>query len=641
MRKIVSSAAFAASLLVSAQTARAEEPGTINHAGNFACGTDVYSTNWVTARDLEGALRTTVYFQETGSSNVQWLKLRQGATPDGTGLVDENGNLRLRTAEEGDVVDAAWALGAPSDNCRAFKVTRSEDPKARFDALFALLDTGSPTVETATEVTRAMESQPIVFALPELDQQDYMQKLAEKVPAFWQRYRDALTAAAAGMQLSSDAEIDAYAAMLRGALSDTMVYSMNGRDREGRTAMKAMLQIASDRLADAGKPMAAAFDPVDPALFCQRLTLMKRVQLGSYNLDDLEFAVGVSFGNWTRALAETVVRDVKACGDREHFLTALTEEWPNIQRQQETLKALKAERDRMLGLPRTLQTLVDTANLTPDRQKLTLSYEDSDMVERVFGKALEPVRGELFEAAMTELKAKAGDAAPIAGTIAQVEKTCEKLPYLDGLTPERQQAAATACTDTMAALSKKEAEAVISRIEAAFRDIDPLSQQAVDAQKLCKELDGTSLSMGARDAVYGRCRDELSALETKQETARCDRDLASSGADDSLLDANIEVKGLGLEDRTTVRELVCNVAKREGRHMKFHTEGMLMWAKQFMDLSFDDRPADGATLEMKQDEKSGDWKVVSWVGDIPREVRNLAAEDLTSCLFGTPTCPMH
>ncbi|RYE56891.1 MAG: hypothetical protein EOP18_03565, partial [Rhizobiaceae bacterium] len=271
------------------------------YAGSFTCGGDRYNTDWVISRDLSGASRVRVYTQEQGSTQVRWLDLSERTHNGGAALVDANGNIALSLEGEGDSLKAIWLAGAPASECERFEVAKTESAKARFDALFTLLDTPEPKAGQASEVAARVTSLPNFFAVPELDQQAYQQRYGTALPEFWTRYRTGLISDLSRLPVTDDATRTSYVATMRQAFGEALASSMgDNRRSEGREEMTLALRLASDRLADAGQPLAAAVDMSGPAELCARLDLLSRINRGSVNLRDLELTTRVAFDYWTR-----------------------------------------------------------------------------------------------------------------------------------------------------------------------------------------------------------------------------------------------------------------------------------------------------------------------------------------------------
>lgn len=214
MKNRLFSCLLAAGLLLGNNSSFAAEDGSLYYSGTFTCNKFVLNTDWIVSRNLDGQSSTTVYYQQQGSNQVQWLQLVEQQTSGGNALVDDNGNIRLALSGGAGTIKAAWVKGPPYPGCQTFEVKKVNSVKERFDRLFTLLETPHPTKDEERQATEAVASMPIAFALPELDQQPYMQRLAAAVPAFWQRYRNGFMDDIVNLPLGSEAERASYVEQL-------------------------------------------------------------------------------------------------------------------------------------------------------------------------------------------------------------------------------------------------------------------------------------------------------------------------------------------------------------------------------------------------------------------------------------------
>lgn len=626
---------IAASFLFTGAAAMAADGDSTYYSGAFHCDKGALNTDWVISRNLAGQSSVTVYYQQRGSDQVQWLQLKEQQASDGNVLVDDNGQIRLTLSGGGNAIKAAWVKGPPYRGCQAFEVKKADSVKERFDRLFTLLETPHPTKDEERQATEALASMPIAFALPELDQQPYMQRLAAAVPAFWQRYRNGFVDNIVNLPLASEAERTSYVAQLHTTISEALPSLVKrGRDRKVRADMTLALQMASDRLADAGYPLAAAYDTANLQTMCERLSLMNK---SFYQIDDLEFVVGTSFDYWTRDIAENVIRSAKTCGDAEHYVNSLMEQWPRIQEKQRTVAAIKTERDRLLALPLTFTTLVETKNAQPDRQKVNIRYGEQDILARFFGKPLDTRRDALFDAAMNEINnSLASYSVEHPESAQELSRNCDQLRYLDGLSDERAKQIGEACKSALSAIAQKQTEDGLKRINTALQAAELSSGTSDEARQICQTLGQAHLLRDAIPPLRNACENAERTLKQKEETQRCVAAVEKSGEDADFLEATIAVKMLGQDNRTQIKELVCAAAKK-GTQVSFWTEGALMWSKQFMGLRRDNED-EKLVLELTSGNDDADWKVLAWIGLQQADSPIIPPEAVTACIMGTPGC---
>ncbi len=625
-------AAVTAALLASTATVVAQDSQEY-YTGTFTCAQTVLNTDWVVNKNLDGSSAVTVYYQQRGATQVQWLKLTEQRTSNNRVLVDDRGNVRLLLSENDGAINASWKEGSPYKSCGPFNVTKTDSVKVRLDKLLSLLDTALPTAEDAKKATEALDSTPIVFALPELDQQPYMQRLSTAVPEFWKRYRRSV-ADDENFPLDTEDARKNYVIRLHQILDDTLPALMkNRRDATARKDTALALQMASDRLADAGYPLAAAYDVSNSKVMCQRLSLMNK---SFYQLDDLELAVGVSFDYWTRELAENVLRSAKTCENAEHYVRSLTEEWPRIQEKQRRITAFKAERDRLLALPLSFATLVETRNLQPDRKQIGLKNGEQDLLTRFVGKNLEGRRNELAAASFNEIDlVAASNVFDQSENTKKLSENCNQARRLES--SQAQETITAACTNALASAAKKQAEEGTERISAAFDAAEPLSPSAQQARQLCKDISDGFVLRDAIPALRSACQSGDRKLKEKEEAQRCVTAVEKSGADTDLLEATIVVKGSGNDNRTTIRGLVCE-ASRNDFQLSFRSEGALMWSKQVMALHRMPDGEEAFAVELVSAEGDADWKVLSWIGDQQTGSNDTPLDQITTCIMGRPSC---
>ena len=627
---------MAAAILFTSTGAMAADGDAIYYSGSFQCDKGILNTDWVISRDLAGQSSVAVYYQQRGSDQVQWLQLKERQASDGNVLVDDNGQIRLALSGSDDAIKAAWVKGPPYRGCQAFEVKKVESVKERFDRLFTLLETPHPTKDEERQASEALTFMPIAFALPELDQQPYMQRLAVAVPAFWQRYRDGFVGYILSHPLASEAERASYVEQLHITITEALPSLVKrGRDRKVREDMTLALQMASDRLADAGYPVAAAYDTTNIQTMCGRFSLMNK---SFYQIDDLEFIVGTSFDYWTRDIAENVIRSAKSCGDAEHYVGSLMEQWPRIQEKQTTVTVIKAERDRVLAMPLTFATLIETKNAQPDRQKVNIRYGEQDILKRFFGKPLDAHRDALFDAAINEINNSAASyAVEHPESAKELSNNCEQLRYLDGLSDDRAKHIGEACQSALTAIAQRQIEDGVNRINTALQASEQQSGTSNEARKTCQALGQAPLLRDAIPPLRDACEAAERTLKQKEEAQRCIVAIEKSGEDTDFLETTIVVKSFGQNNRTTIKELVCTAAKHDFQ-LSFRTEGALLWSKQLMELRRSDIASEGFAVELTSAEDAADWKVSSWVGDQDAGPNDTPLDEITACLMRAPGC---
>ena len=438
------------------------------------------------------------------------------------------------------------------------------------------------------------------------------------------------------LPLGSEAERASYVEQFHTTITESLPSLVKrGRDRKVRTDMTLALQMVSDRLADAGYPLAAAYDTTNLQTMCGRFSLMNK---SFYQIDDLEIIVGTSFHYWTRDIAENVIRSAKSCGDAEHYVASLSEQWPRIQEKQTTVTAIKTERDRVLAMPLTFATLIETKNDQPDRQKVNIRYGEQDILTRFFGKPLDAHRDALFDAAMNEINnSVASYEVEHPESAKELSKNCEQLRYLDGLSDQRAKQIGEACTSAVTAIAQKQAEDGIERINTALQAVEQSSGASDEARLVCQTLGQAPLLRDAIPPLRDACEAAERTLKQKEEAQRCVVAVETSGEDTDFLETTIVVKSFGQNNRTTIKELVCTAAKHDFQ-LSFRTEGALLWSKQLMELRRTDTASEGFAVELTSAEDAADWKVSSWVGDQNAGPNDTPLDEITACLMRAPGC---
>lgn len=635
MRHLIATAVTAGALMGTAP-ASAQQAQTIHYSGGFNCGKDEYATDWNIRKDASGEVAIAVYYQQRGSSQASWLELTERKVDDGMQLHDANGNPRLDVEAEGDTIRAIWMKGAPQSDCSIFAVSRSESPRDRFDHLLKLLDTPAPGEDVAAEVADATRFPPIVYALPELDQNSYAERYETAITEFWTRYRQTLSAELAALPISNDVERQALKGRVDAALSSTLRASAN---RDGFSEILKTLQETADRLADNGINPAATLATSDAGLMCQRFTSLN-VASDYFEFNKLQLALAVPFDYWTRDMAESFLEDAPGCNAiNKDYTQRLASQWAEIQKRQQLIKTLRAEQARLRALPATVATLVETSNLQPDPEQVRLGYGQSDLAERFFGKPLDARREEILSIVMTDLTDRvASYTLDKPDTPKQISDLCDELVYLRNMRQDSKATVREKCDAARSTIDKKQTAAAMEKITAAFASVEPDSEEAKAARALCDTLPST-LSGRAVSAVYGACQEETVKLAKKEDELRCNNALAAAGASADFLETTVAVADAGGMSKTPLKDLVCKGATRE-IGVSFATGGMLMWKTHAMTVRF---PADEEPWQfvLKEDEKNG----ADWVLAVEDEQtierlgkQRMRVEVVSACFMGTSAC---
>lgn len=627
---------FTASALISATPASAQQAQKLYYSGGFNCGQNDYTTNWNIRKDASGEISATIYYQRRGHSQVNWIDVTEHKAANGMQLRDDNGNPRLDVAADGDTIRAIWMRGAPESDCSIFAVSRSESPRDRFDQLFALLDTEKPDEEVAAKVADAIRFPPIIYALPELDQNTYSERYGQSVSDFWKRYRTTLSQELAALPISTDEERQAVKTRLHAALSNTLRSSVTGT--EGFSELVKIVQRTADRLADKDLNPATVLGTDDAGLMCQRFTNLNYAY-DYFEFDKLQLATAVPFDYWTRDMAEKFLEDAPGCkAINKDYSQRLASQWAEIQKNQQFIETLRAEQARLRALPATVATLVDTKNLQPDPENVRLGYGQSSLSERFFGTPLDARRQEILSIAMKDIDDQVAsytldkpDAAK------QIGDLCDQLGYLRNLGEEQRTTVREKCEAVRTTIDEKQTTAAIEKVTAAFATVEPATEQAKVARELCSNLPST-LSGNAVSAVYNACQVETTKLAAREDELRCTNALAASGASEDFLATTVAVAETSGTSKAALKELVCKGAIRE-INVSFSSSGMLMWKTQAMTVRF---PGDEEPWQfvLNEDESGADWIIaVEDKSTIERlEKQRMRIEIVSACFMGSPAC---
>ncbi|RCW23166.1 hypothetical protein DFR48_10735 [Ciceribacter lividus] len=627
----------AAALLVCSNSAHAEESEDLYYTGSFVCSGQEYATDWNISKGLSGEVATTVYYQQLDSNQVEWLELTERKGPNGHQLYDANGNPRIGLIADGQTIRAIWMAGSPMSDCSPFAVSRSQSAKDRFDELFALMETPEPSDDIAAKVADRTRLPPIIYALPELDRQSYMQRYSELEEAFWTRYRETVVKDIASRPLATDEDKKAFAERLFTALSDTSRFM---RRRDGLEATSTMMQQAADRYAASGGAPAEALY-VGKEIACQRLQGILKAD-PYFNFAKLELAVGLPSDYWTRALAENLLSGMRNCDEvSEDYAHQLLSKWPEIQEKQKLVLSLLKEQSRLLALPVTMDTLVETKNLQPDEMLVQSISRHSSDYQRFFGVPLDARREELLNvslASIGERSARYSIDQPEMATA--VSEACEILDDLSDMAGDRRDMIRQTCESANETIAAKQSEQAVAQVNAAFADAAPDTAAAEAADKLCNTLPST-LSNRAASKVYDVCSDAKKVMAEKKDALKCEQAIASSGASSELLESSVSVRESGGSSNAAVKDLICNATKM-GAQLSFATSGYLAWKTHSMDMKME-RAREGEGLlhfVLTPSEGDADW-VVGTEDENTKAIlakQGAKVEIVTACIMRTTAC---
>ena len=638
MSKTIAAAFGAVSLIAMMSSARADETE-IHYAGAFVCGDSKYATEWTVTQALgSDGIAARVFFQRDGARDVQWIDVSEQITGDGNVLRDANGNPRIKVIADGNTIKGTWMRGSPSSPCSPFSVTRAETPKVRFNKLFSLMETANPDDKVAAEVADQTRFPPIVFTLPELDQQAYTRRYEELKEQFWQNYRDTLNTNVTKAPLDTAEQRQDYAARVKNTLSGSLRFALTSGTFE---SFQKTIQLAADRYAAAGNSPSTDMY-VGGKQVCERLDAILKND-PYFNFAKLDLAAGLPSDYWTRDLAEDLLSGLRGCASSYvpgDYAKQLTSKWPDIQKKQQEVQALRQEQARLIALPLTLQTLVDTKNLRPNEAAIKGSSEYSDVYKRFFGAALDARREELLNVSLASFAEQAEsysiDKPDVAKSITDV---CEILRNDRSLTDERQASVKQACQMATEAIVKKQVADAGAKISAAFALAEPVSEQAKSALAFCEELPG-SLVNEARMEIHRICRTAIEELTKKEDDLKCEKVAAGSGASSSLLSNTVEVKDNGGLSKVSLKELVCSISKRDVE-ISFSSTGYLAWKKQLMDLKFARAREGQGPLHFVLNPAEGvaDWALSVEDDGTKQELRKqgVKVELVTACFMGDNT----
>lgn len=629
--------ACAVALLLFSHPVRAELSENVYFTGSFKCSSNEFATNWNISKGLAGEVGATVYYQQVGYSQVEWLDLSERKGPNGFELLDSNGNPRLHAVVDGETIHASWTAGSPGSDCTSFSISRSESPKHRFDNLFALMEVPEPGDEIAAKVADFTRLPPIIYALPELDRQSYMQRFNDLTNEFWVRYRESLARDIASRPLSTEEDRTAFAQRLGAALSNPKQFKLG---RDGFAITFAIMQQAADRYAGSGG-MPAKELYVGDALACQRLQEILKAD-PYYKFSKLELAVGVPSDHWTRPLAENLLSGLRTCEDvPQDYARILTQTWPDLQKKQQLVSTLLQEQSRLLSLPLTMDTLVETKNLQPDEEVVQSVPRGASYYKRFFGSALDARRDDLLNATLASVtEASASSSIDNSDVVKTVFEACEILDNLSGVTGDRREMVRQVCKTANTTLADRQSEQAITQIDAAFLAATRDSTAEEAAEELCKRLPST-LSRQAAGRVYEACSNAQTVLAEKKDAIKCEQAVVSSGASSQLLESTVEVKKTGGSANVSIKDLICNAA-RGNAQLSFPSKGILAWKTQLMEMRLTGQRKREEVLQLVLNlaESDADWVV----GIEDESSKAILAKDgvsvdvLTACIMRTAAC---
>lgn len=627
----------AAALLVCSNSAHAAESEDVYYAGSFVCSGQEYATDWNISKGLSGEVATTVYYQQVDSNQVEWLELTERKGPNGHQLYDANGNPRIGLIADGQTIRAIWMAGAPRSDCSPFAVSRSQSAKDRFDELFALMETPEPSDDVAAKVADMTRLPPVIYALPELDRQNYLQRYNELEEAFWTRYRETLVRDITQRPLATEQDRQAFAERFSTALSDTLRFTLR---RDGFEAMFTMMQQAADRYAASGGTPAEGLYPGNE-LVCRRFQSILKAE-PYFKFTKLELAVGIPSDYWTRSLAENLLSDLRTCEEvPEDYARVLTGKWPEIQEKQKLVLSLLQEQARLLALPVTMDTLVETKNLQPDETLVQSISRRSSDYQRFFGAPLDARRGELLNVSLASITDRSASYSLDKPEVARsVSEACEILDDLSDMAGDKRDMVRQTCEAANEKIADKQAEQAVAQINAAFADAQPDTTAAEVADKLCNTLPST-LSNRAASRVYEVCSDAQKAMAEKKAALKCEQATTSSGASSELLESAVLVRNANGSSNVAMKDLICNASKMDAQ-LSFSSSGYLMWKTQLMDVKLERaREGEGLLhLVLNPAESDADW-VVGTEDENTKAIlakQRMKVEILTACIMRTAAC---
>lgn len=432
--------AAASLVLLSSASPSYAQSGQALYTGSFTCSDASFRTDWKVSKGLEGGIAATVFYQRKGEQRVNWIDVYENKEQVGSRLVDKNGVPRLSVSPSEDGLSVRWINSGIGYNCdEGFKVQKTEHPKLRYDALFALLEVESPSPEQVSQVSELLDTAPIIYTLPELDQQTYAQRLHELRASYWARYSEQVSAKISLAALTTAEDRQAFSKSVKSALSRSLIAELGD---SWYKRVYAVMQENADR--HAIDDIAAVRDLFSAGQgFCERLNEISSSPYDD-NLNMVELSAGLPIDYWTRINAEDALKLLRAC-DKNRFADKLAQSWPEIEQRQSQLQPLIDEHKRLLTLPVTSDAFLENPDLKAN-DDVKDNTSSAALYDRFLGNILDPRRNELAQAAFIDLKENtSAEALADEKTRVKVKAMCSAMERLYKLPQEKLSAIAEIC----------------------------------------------------------------------------------------------------------------------------------------------------------------------------------------------------
>lgn len=609
-------------LIIGIGSAAAQERKVAFYSGAFSCAQSTFKTDWLVTKDLDGRAVTKIYYQETGSSRAEWIDMTEQTGENGSTLHDANGNPRLAVTPMSDGLSARWIKGAPRQACSAFTVTKSESARTHYDALFQVLEQEKPTAEDATKAAELTRSAPIIFILPELDQRGYSQRAQDLQAKFWGRYIRQLATDLGSAGISTENGRRQFSSLITNALAGPAASRLS--DDNFVLVHDAFTARIDDAMITGDLPPDQLF--AGGALFCERLKEFTK-HSPWHDFRKVEAAAGLPSNYWSRAVAEEILQGLRSCG--QNYVSTLIDTWPRIEDEQRVTKAFVAERKRFLTQPLTLATFVDTNNLSPAQELSAQISTGSKLYQRYFGRSLDARRGEVLQAALSEIQAVPSRDPNDVTAGKTIQTGCAAMDSVGNLGPAIRGELGRVCREATNQIEERASKAAKDQLVAAFEGAQPESEQAKAALSLCEKRPFPYADISA---VLQICREKTATYERKEQAWRCEKAVAASGATAALLDTTVEVHSSG---PVKIRDLICARPKEK---ITFETSGVLTWKKTIVNLY-----NGGTILKLflaPTEGSNADWKVQVEDEQTKAELskNGFDAERVTACILMRPSC---
>lgn len=355
--------------------------------------------------------------------------------------------LQGRLEPDGKTIAATLLTydATPDLACRPGALTRLEGTaQAHNEALLALLENAAPSLEDAERVAAMQRLRADVIYLPEIERPAMADRLREAINGFWQRFWAAEASRLEAMLAASASDISALETRMTAASADglspedtairvPMLWLDDPGASSGNFARHASKLLADRRHAIGEVP--APLDFTAPDADCDRITLAGLI----YDLNGIEMVFRFPADYWTPAGIDKMRASLKACEQRVPEVTrglyaeayrALEQSIPEAEKRAANRQWLEAERDRMLALPRDVETLIATNGYELSRD--ALSERDIRDAERLrfAGRALSSVRDETMAAAKAGIDQQLAGMKPGDAGEADVATLCNKAASL-------------------------------------------------------------------------------------------------------------------------------------------------------------------------------------------------------------------